>query len=82
MLSRRGCTALHAQAQARLWEGLSALGEQLADLHAGLREMTVRRYRKPDLRRIEAEAGDADEVPADEDPGFAAQYQHNRCCAA
>lgn len=66
------------QAQARLWEGLAGLGERLADLHAQLRELTVRRYRPLDVKRIEAEAWDAEEVLPDEDPAFAPQYQHNR----
>jgi hypothetical protein len=79
-LTDQKCAIVVAQAQAKLWEALGGLGERLADSHAVLRELTVRRYRPPDLARIEAGGFEADEVPADEDPDFQQQYQHNRCC--
>ena len=67
------------QAQARLWEGLSALSERLDVLHAALRELVVRRFRDRDVAAVEAgRFGDVDFLPADEEPGFQEQWQQNR----
>ena len=68
------------QAQARLWEGLSAVSERLDVLHAALRETVVRRYRELDGAAVEAgRYGDADYLPADEEPNYQGQWQQNRC---
>ena len=67
------------QAQARLWEGSSALSERLDVLNAALRELVVRRYRERDMTAIEAgRLGDVDFLPADEEPGYREQWQQNR----
>ena len=67
------------QAQARLWEGLSTLSEQLDVLHGTLRELVVRRFRETDMAAIEAgRFGEAERLPADEVPDYQEQWQHNR----
>ena len=71
------------QAQARLWDGLSALSERLDVLHPALRELVVRRYRERDLAAVEAGgSGDADFLPADEEPDYQEQWQRNRSASA
>ena len=68
-----------SQSQARLWEGLSALSEHLEVLHGALRELVVRRYRERDVAAVEAgQFGDAESLPADEEPGYQEQWQQNR----
>ena len=55
------------------------MSERLDVLHAALREFVVRRYRERDVAAVEAgQFGEADYLPADEEPEYQEQWQQNR----